>query len=69
MEARKLDKMEPMTSMNWVEKRKLSSDPYIVDTLKHNGIACYVSHADILSCHYLAPMSQVSNTCIHPIYY
>lgn len=61
METHKLRRPRKEIRMNWVERRKLSSDPYIVDTLKHSGIACYVSHADILSCHYLAPMSQVSN--------
>ncbi|KAE8344829.1 hypothetical protein BDV24DRAFT_160131 [Aspergillus arachidicola] len=64
METRNPDKMDPETSLIWVWKRRLNSDPYIADRLKRKGIACYVSHADLLCFHYLAPMSQNSEIVV-----
>ncbi|KNG91463.1 hypothetical protein ANOM_000069 [Aspergillus nomiae NRRL 13137] len=64
MQAPKVSKMEPRVAKNWVDKRDYSSDSYIADGLASRGIPSYVSHATILSCHYLAPLSPNSEIVI-----
>ncbi|GAB1192481.1 hypothetical protein APSETT444_001673 [Aspergillus pseudonomiae] len=56
--------MEPRVAKNWVDKRDYSSDSYIADGLASRGIPSYVSHATILSCHYLAPLSPNSEIVV-----
>ncbi|OGM46548.1 hypothetical protein ABOM_004605 [Aspergillus bombycis] len=64
MQTPKVKKMEPRVAKYWVEKRDYSSDSYIADALTSRGIPNYVSHATILSCHYLAPLSQNSEVVV-----
>ncbi|KAE8383829.1 hypothetical protein BDV26DRAFT_287243 [Aspergillus bertholletiae] len=58
-------KVHPAIAANYVMKRRYYSDFYIADTLNSKGIANYASHATILSCHHLAPMSQLSKAAIY----